>query len=172
MGQNNGHLRMRRDLREPAGNPIWPEGVHLEVFTENHAAEAHALLEGAYAAGGGNVGPFDEWWSSLSTDSEYSPSLCFPVYASAGAMVAIAQCWTTAFVKDIAVHSDWRRRGIGRALLLHTFRMFRERGALAVDLKVQADNPSGAIPFYESLGMFRISGCPPASAILPPAREA
>ena len=150
-------LRMRRSLRESVGSLIWPDGVHLETFSESRAAEVHALLELAYAGGGGAVDAFEEWWSSLSTDSEYSPDLCFPAYASEGAIVAIAQCWTSAFIKDLAVHPGWRRRGIGRALLLHVFHVFQERGALAVDLKVQTENPSGAVQFYKSLGMFQIS---------------
>src|SRR6185436_6845611 len=138
-------LRMRRSLRESVEMPIWPKGVHLETFAESHAAEVHALLKLAYADGGGAVGSFEEWWSSLSNDSEYSARLCFPAYASGGAIVAVAQCWTSEFIKDFAVHPRWRRRGIGRALLLHVFRVFQERGAQWVDLKVQTDNPSGAV---------------------------
>ena len=150
-------LRMRRSLREPIALPIWPEGVHLKTFSESQAAEVHALLELAYANGGGAVDAFEEWWPALSTDSEYSPDLCYPVYAGGGAIVAIAQCWTNPFIKDLAVHPGWRRRGIGRALLLHVFRVFQERGAVAVDLKVQTHNPSGAVQLYRSLGMFEIS---------------
>ena len=151
------HLRMRRSLCESVGLPIWPEGVHLKTFSESQAADVHALLELAYANGGGAVDSFEEWWSSLSADSEYSPDLCFPVYASGGTIVAVAQCWTNPFIKDLAVHPGWRRRGIGRALLLHVFHVFQERGAPAVDLKVQTDNPSGAVQLYKGLGMFQIS---------------
>lgn len=151
------HLRMRRRLDESVGDPIWPEEVHLDAFTEDHAAEMHWLLELAYADGGGSVPPFAEWWSSLSRDSEDHPGLCFPVRDGNSGLVGFAQCWTTGFVKDFVVHPRYRRRGIGRALLLHIFRIFRERGAEAVDLKVQTDNPSGAARFYESLGMLRIS---------------
>jgi ribosomal protein S18 acetylase RimI-like enzyme len=151
------YLRMRRRLDESVGDPIWPEDVHLDTFTDGHAVEAHALLELAYADGGGSVPSFPEWWGSLSHDSEYDPGLCFPVRDGNGGLVGFAQCWTTSFVKDFVVHPHHRRRGIGRALLLHTFRIFRERDAEAVDLKVQTDNPSGAVRFYESLGMIRIS---------------
>jgi ribosomal protein S18 acetylase RimI-like enzyme len=101
--------------------------------------------------------PFEDWWSSLSNDGEYDPDLCFPVRDRNGGLVGFAQCWTTGFVKDFVVHPRHRRRGIGRALLLHIFRIFRERGAEAVDLKVQTDNPSGAVRFYESLGMMKVS---------------
>jgi len=148
---------MRRCLRDPIEIPAWPDGVYLRTFSEERAAEVHALLELAYAKGGGALAPYEEWWPWVSTDSEYSPNLCFPVCDNTGAIIAVAQCWTSAFVKDFAVHPGWRRRGIGRALLLHVYRVFQQRGAIAVDLKVQQDNPSGAVRFYESLGMIRIS---------------
>src|SRR5438270_1001483 len=112
------HLRMRRSLAESLETPAWPEDAHLKTFSESHAAEVHALLELAYAKGGGAVDSFEAWWSSLSTDSEYSPNLCFPVYASGGAIVAIAQCWTSAFVKDLAVQLaatwNWTSFALGR----------------------------------------------------------
>jgi ribosomal protein S18 acetylase RimI-like enzyme len=148
---------MRRHLSPTVPVPLWPDGVHLEAFTASEAAEAHALLELAYADGGGSVPSLGEWWSVLSQDSEYDPTLCFLVRDRPGALVGFAQCWDCAFVKDFVVHPDHRRRGIGQALLLHIFRVFHERGAEIVDLKVQINNPSGAIPFYESLGMQQIA---------------
>jgi ribosomal protein S18 acetylase RimI-like enzyme len=151
------YLRMRRHLGPTVPVPVWPDGMHLKAFTESEAAEVHALLKLAYANGGGSVPSIGEWWSVLSQDSEYDPSLCFLVRDRRGALVGFAQCWTTAFVKDFVVHPDHRRRGIGQALLLHIFHVFRDRGAERVDLKVQTNNLSGAIPFYESLGMLQIA---------------
>ena len=151
------YIRMRRHLLELAQGPAWPSGMRLEPFTESCAAEVHALLALAYADGGGSVPPFGDWWRSLSHYTEYDPSLCFPVRDGNGPLVAFAQCWTSAFVKDVVVHPRFRRRGIPRALLSHVFRVFHERGAKAVDLKVKTDNSSGAILLYESLEMVRIS---------------
>ena len=151
------YLRLRRRLNEPPELPTWPDGVRLERFTESAASEAHALLALAYADGGGSVPSFGDWWSALTADSEYDSSLCFPVRDGEGTLVAFAQCWTSAFVKDVVVHPDFRRRGIARALLLHVFRVFQERGAQAVELKVEINNPTGAIALYEGLGMVRIA---------------
>jgi ribosomal protein S18 acetylase RimI-like enzyme len=57
----------------------------------------------------------------------------------------------------LVVHPRYRRRGIGRALLLHIFSVFQRRGFPAVDLKVLINNRSGAVQLYESLGMFLIA---------------
>jgi GNAT superfamily N-acetyltransferase len=54
-------------------------------------------------------------------------------------------------IANVAVHPDYRRKGIGRALTDTAMRHARERHALATWLHVRADNP-GAIALYESLG--------------------
>jgi ribosomal protein S18 acetylase RimI-like enzyme len=150
------YFRMQRRLSESVDASIWPDDVHLEAFAESHAAEVYALLELAYRDGGGSVPSFGEWWSGLSQDSEYEPELSFLVRDWDGRLVGFAQCWTSAFVKDFVVHPHYRRHGIGRALLLHIFRTFKARGAQAVALKVETGNPSGAVTFYERLGMSRV----------------
>jgi ribosomal protein S18 acetylase RimI-like enzyme len=147
---------MQRCLRETAEAPYWPDRFTLRPFAETQAVEAHALLELAYRDGGGSVPSFDEWWSRLSRDDEYDPELCFALRDREGDLVAFAQCWTSSFVKDLVVHPNCRRHGVGRALLLHIFRTFKERGAPAVALKVETGNPSGAVAFYERLGMSRV----------------
>jgi ribosomal protein S18 acetylase RimI-like enzyme len=50
------------------------------------------------------------------------------------------------------VDESWRHRGLGEALLRHAFRVFADRGASGVELKVQATN-SSAVHLYERLGM-------------------
>lgn len=154
-------LRMRRELSEAPPSPTWPQGVRLVPFEpEPHAQKVHALLVAAYAQGGGYVEPFAIWWPSLRDDAEYDPALCLVAADTQGEVAGAAQCWTSAFVKDLAVRPDFRRRGLGSALLLESFRVFRERGAAFVDLKVDSDNPSGAVRFYRSHGMREVESYP------------
>jgi ribosomal protein S18 acetylase RimI-like enzyme len=153
MINNQPFFRMRKILDESVALPIWPDGICTSAFAENDASRAHTLLALAYRNGGGSVPPLEEWWQSLRRDSEYDSTLCFSVENREGRLIGFAQCWTSAFVKDLAVHPQFRRLGIGRALLLHIFREFQARGALTVDLKVAAKNPTGANALYESLGM-------------------
>lgn len=150
-------ILMRRDLREPLDAPVWPEGVRLQRFAAEQAAAVHDLLATAYADGGGSVAPFSAWWSSLAADAEFDPELVFVARGAGARVVGAAQCWTSAFVKDLAVHPDYRRRGLGRALLLHAFGEFKRRGAPTVSLKVEPDNPSGAVRLYRAVGMRPVS---------------
>ena len=58
-------------------------------------------------------------------------------------------------MKDLAVRPSWRGRGLGEALLRAAFAEFRRRGVATVGLKVDADNPTGAVRLYERVGMTR-----------------
>jgi ribosomal protein S18 acetylase RimI-like enzyme len=148
---------MRRSLTEPLPKPVWPEGIRLVPFEpERHAPEIHALLVAAYAKGGGYVEPFNIWWPSLKGDSEYDPAFCFIAADEQDRVVGVAQCWTSAFIKDLAVQPDRRGQGLGSALILEALQAFQQCGATHVDLKVNADNPSGALRLYRSHGFEEI----------------
>jgi ribosomal protein S18 acetylase RimI-like enzyme len=146
-------IRMRRSLTEPVPEPVWPAGIRLVTFDpERHAEKIHALLVEAYAQGGGYVEPFAIWWPSLRDDLDYDPALVFIAADERNEIVGVAQCWTSAFVKDLAVAPAMRRQGLGAALLHHAFQIFRDCGAPCLELKVHADNPSRALRLYRSLG--------------------
>jgi ribosomal protein S18 acetylase RimI-like enzyme len=154
-------LRMRCFLAESIPDPVWPAGTRLVPFeSDRHAAGIHALLVEAYARGGGYVEPFVIWWPSLQGDSEYDPALCFIAADAQGEILGVAQCWTSGFIKDLAVAPSMRRQGLGSALLCHALRDFAKRGAAYVDLKVHADNPTGAVRLYRSLGFDEIESYP------------
>jgi ribosomal protein S18 acetylase RimI-like enzyme len=154
-------LRMRRSLAEPVPETVWPAGIGLIPFKPDlHAGQVHALLVEAYARGGGYVEPFAIWWPNLRDDPEYDPTLCFIAADEQGEILGVAQCWTSAFIKDLAVAPAMRRQGLGSALLCHTLRVFSERGAFFVDLKVDTGNPSGALRLYRSLSFNEIESYP------------
>src|SRR5690606_41795947 len=75
-------------------------------------------------------------------------------------LVAICHCQPsyegdseTGWVCDLGVVRGQRGLGLGRALLLHAFGEFRRRGKKLVRLHVDAENPTGAVRLYESVGM-------------------
>jgi ribosomal protein S18 acetylase RimI-like enzyme len=143
---------MSKTLQEPLQLPTWPGGVELRTIEAADAAEAHHLLVLAYAEGGGTVPPFETWWATLTGDAEFDPMLCFLVRNSAGQLIALAQCWTSAFIKDLVVHPGYRRQGLAKALLLQVFLAFKVRSAPTVTLKVQTAN-AVAMQLYGQMGM-------------------
>lgn len=58
-------------------------------------------------------------------------------------------------VNAVGVLRDWRRKGIGRALVAESLRVLRDAGMTSARLGVDAENPHGALGLYESLG-FRV----------------
>jgi ribosomal protein S18 acetylase RimI-like enzyme len=149
--------RLRRDLTEAVAPPTCPTGYCLRTFAADDAPMVHRLLAVGYAQGGGDVAAFEGWWPSLRDDDEFALDLCFLAVNDRQDIVGVAQCWTSAFIKDLVVHPQARRRGIATSLLRNVFWEFRRRGAQHVDLKVRLDNPTGAIRLYKELGMREVA---------------
>lgn len=57
------------------------------------------------------------------------------------------------WVGTLGVRRPWRKRGIGLALLRHSFNEFYRRGKRKVGLGVDAQNLTGALRLYENAGM-------------------
>lgn len=153
-------VHLRKNLTDNLTTSVWPAGIRPEAFdAAKHLKQAHDLLVEAYRHGGGSIGPFEEWWSDLRQDSEFNPSVLFVALDENDRVVGLAQCWTSGFLRDLAVAEVWRRRGIGEALLLHAFAAFQARGMKHFDLKVEVDNPTGAGRLYQRLGMAPVEYC-------------
>jgi mycothiol synthase len=141
------------DLPPRLPEPEWPEGVSVRTFEEHDAPAVKRLLDEAYAGEPGYVPPtFASWRRFMLGDPSYDPSVWFLVVAG-DEIVATALSWKEGFVKDLAVSPSWRRRGLGRALMLQTFAEFRRRGIPRVTLKTDSTNPTNAARLYERLGM-------------------
>lgn len=56
------------------------------------------------------------------------------------------------YTESISTQRRWRGRGVAKALLAESMRMFRDMGMTETALAVLTDNPNGAFPLYEGLG--------------------
>src|SRR5258708_31781676 len=57
------------------------------------------------------------------------------------------------WVDTLAVWRPWRRKGLGMALLQHSFSEFYRRGTHKVGLGVDSQNLTGATRLYKQAGM-------------------
>jgi ribosomal protein S18 acetylase RimI-like enzyme len=57
-------------------------------------------------------------------------------------------------VNTLGVRRPWRQRGIGLALLRHSFGELYRRGRRGAGLGVDAENLTGALRLYENAGMY------------------
>jgi ribosomal protein S18 acetylase RimI-like enzyme len=142
---------LRRNLTAGLPAPQWPAGTVLDHYRDDLAPAIHAVLRMTQDQGGGRVASLDEWRQQFVTDAEFDPTLCL-VARNADGILGVAQCWTSAFIKNLSVHPCAQGQGLGRALLLHAFQVFKQRGEPCVDLKVLESNLR-ARQLYESAGM-------------------
>ena len=144
---------MGLDVSVPTGQPVWANGISVRTFREEDALRLWTLLDVSYADDPTNDFPrFDDWQQYMLGDPSFDPGCVF--LAEAGdELVGAAVNWNDAYVKDIVVHPEWRRRGLGEALMRQTFRHFGDRGLPHVTLKTDSTNPTQAWRLYERLGM-------------------
>lgn len=153
-------FQMRIDLEDDVPEPVWPEGLtprnpregeHERIYEANQEAFAdhwdfHRI-------------PFDEWLAFAVNDHSYEPSLWWLVDDGDELAAFALNSWHSSgdpqfgWIGSLGVRRLWRRRGLATALLRHSFRDFRERGATRVGLGVDGENTTGAVRLYESVGM-------------------
>lgn len=147
-------LRMEivHEAEPPA--PSWPDGVSVRTYDATDGRAVHALLDEAYLGWDEEYVPVshEDWLAFMTGDESFDPA-CWFLAEAAGGLAGVALNWKDGWVKDLAVRDDWRRRGLGEALLRHTFRELWRRGVHRVGLKVDSDNGTGAPRLYERLGM-------------------
>lgn len=102
---------------------------------------------------------FERPWTRADYERELAdPARCFIYIARAeGHIIGYCAFWRIfdeAHINNFAVHPEWRRRGIGRALLAHTLTEAAGLGAPKATLEVRAGN-TVAIALYEAGGFVR-----------------
>jgi ribosomal protein S18 acetylase RimI-like enzyme len=90
----------------------------------------------------------------MTNDPSFDAGVWFLAEA-AELLAGVCLCWREGWVKDLAVAPSFRGHGVGEALLRHALTVFHDRGLATVGLKVDADNPTGAVRLYERVGMAR-----------------
>ena len=147
--------QMEKRLGGAEPSPRWPPGVSVRTYEDSSdAAAVHGLLDVAFRAAHEVVAPFERWHERMTGDSEFDPSWWWLAERD-GELAGVALCWTSGWLKDLAVHPGARGQGLGEALCRHAFREMAARGVGQAGLKVDADNPTGAVRLYERVGMRR-----------------
>lgn len=156
-------LELQAPLDDATPEPVWPDGVRVRSARSGEEREVHALGEEAFAdANDFRPTPFEEW-TAWWDDERKRLDLWFAAEAD-GSLAGVALCELEragspglGWLETLAVRRSWRRRGLGRALLFHSFRELRRLGRTAVGLSVDSENPTGAVRLYESVGMRPVS---------------
>lgn len=150
--------RMRIELDGEPSGPQWPEGVTLRTATAGDAKTVYEAHQESFEDHWEfSRMPFEEWQHWLMREG-FDPTLWF-VLENGTEVAAVELCREhegepgLGWVSVLGVRKQWRRRGLGRALLLHAFHEFRRRGFHAAALGVDAESLTGATRLYENAGM-------------------
>jgi len=152
-------FEMQLDFDSRPEEPTWPDGATVRSFRQGvddralynlHTetfADAWAFEQASYAR-----------WRHWHIDrDDFDPSLYF-LTEEDDELTGFSMCRTNyadhgGWVGLFGVRRAWRRRGLGLALLRHSFVELWDRGARDVGLGVDAASPTGATRLYERAGM-------------------
>jgi mycothiol synthase len=170
--QRAGFLLVRRflEIARPVGETLEPtpvpEGIALQPWSEAHDESTRLTHVEAFADHpDAEPRSREEWRQWYTGHRQFRPDLSFvALERSTGEVVAFTLCaaypsdWATgpreAWVNSVGTRRSWRGRGVGRAVLTRALHAVDcaadgfERAILGVD----AENPTGALGLYRSLG--------------------
>lgn len=156
-------LMMELTMSEPPAAPRWPDQIHVRTFilAQDEYATFQADEEASQDKGYHQPLSFQNWVKRMGMDREsFDPSLWFLAVAEdeivGVALNVLAGAANAGWVDHLSVRPAWRNRGIGKALLLHTFGEFYRRGVQVVKLSVDSRSLTSAPHLYESVGMTTI----------------
>lgn len=150
--------RMRRSLGGPTPDPVWPQDVQVRAYDRPRDDRAvYDVISSSFREIGGQHDRSFEEWHSFLLESERFDAELYLVAESGGEVLGAALSQPMGvdygFVRQLAVASTQRGRGLGLALLHECFRRHAARGFPATVLGVDAANSTGALALYEKAGM-------------------
>jgi mycothiol synthase len=151
-------LRLRMALDRLPDDPLAyapPPGLEVRRFAADRDERATwATCQEAFAEHFRHFAqPLEEWLQSSFTEG-VDTDLWFAAWDDdqmVGAVISYLEPYG-GYVDQLAVRRPWRRRGLGRLLLLTALAALRERGCAQAVLGVDSDNQTGAVDLYEHLG--------------------
>lgn len=158
-------LRMVIDLPAPPPEPHWPDGIELRPFDpERQLEQLVAADRDAFRDHWGFVErPLEEDVKVLryvlETEPRTHPGLWFIAWDGdqiAGLSLCLSSWYDDpelGWVSTLGVLRPWRRRGLGLALLQHSFGELYRLGRRKVALGVDASSLTGATRLYLKAGM-------------------
>ena len=146
---------MRKDLEaeEDPGAP--PAGVRIRRYEDADERVLYEVDQASFAEHWGFRPMSLESFNEEQHGKDWDPSLVFLAQAS-GTTVGYVVSFLfemCGYVGDLGVLKEWRRHGIGTALLRRAFAELAGRGSQEVRLGVDTQNVHGAVAVYEGVGM-------------------
>lgn len=164
------HIRtsyqMRIELTTPPQPAPFPKNIQVRPVNLGHELEdlIRAHKQAFHDHWGYVETPMDEsvkeWQHWLETDSHVDPALWF-VAMDGNEIAGYCLCSPgteedpqLGWINLLGVRREWRKQGLGLALLLYGFNALFQRGFRQIGLGVDASSLTGAIRLYQRAGMY------------------
>lgn len=153
---------MELALQQPIEVPKLPDGIVLRPFDAEYEArkvyEAHQEAFRDHWNHSTDM-PYDEWERLMINHPDNDLSLWLIAWeGDEVAGVALSrrrdeERTDEAWLSVLGVRRSWRKRGLGLALLKHSFALFQQRGFKSAALGVDGSSLTNAVALYERAGM-------------------
>jgi mycothiol synthase len=153
--------QMSMDLDDGFEAGTVPEGVTIRpLVIEVDGPAAQSVVNTAFRSHFGHVEEtFEEWLAQQEADDTWDPTLGLLAEVD-GTIVGFSNNGVidgVGYVFELGVLPEMQGRGIGRALLRHSFAMLAARGIPKGRLGVDTQNVTGAVELYRSVGLIPVS---------------
>lgn len=160
--------RLARSLSLPLPQPQFPQGFTLRSVQGESEVEAWVELFNESFIDHWNHHPLTvERWKPELRSPSYKPELDLVAVADNGTLAAFCHCRIyheqnvatgrkEGWIGDLGTRRGFRKRGLGRAMLLAGMHQLQAEGMDRALLGVDTTNPSGALKLYESVGFYQV----------------
>jgi len=156
VGDNSwSQVLMKHSMQIPDGVHM-PDGFHIRLLNGANEVEAYVELHRAVFE---SKNMTIEWRNRTLQRPEYISDIDLVAVAPSGQLAAFCVCWlakdskgeASGQIEPLGVHADFRKLGLGRAILLEGLKRLSAKGAQHI--YVQTDNyRDAAFKLYESAG--------------------
>src|SRR5687767_10770171 len=150
---------MMIDLTKRTPDPTLPDGVALRTFRPGDERTFYEIQRETFVdSWEPEDESFEEWSHWMLEGPAFVPDHWF-LAVEGSEVVGFAICHPRAavpglgWVRLLGVRRPWRKRGLGRGLLLHAFGELRRGGFRRAGLGVDSESVTGANRLYEQAGM-------------------
>lgn len=166
--ENSGYRRERwyldllRDLSLPIEVRPLPEGIEVRPVDEGDQKRVFTAMWEAFRGSYAFREMTEKDWTGFCVSSEYQPEL-WVVGWDGDVVAGIVMCWIDeeensrfgrrwGYNDAVAVTTDYRRKGLAKALVSCSLLKLREMGMDYASLGADTQNPADAMGLYKSMG--------------------
>jgi len=149
--------RMKIELEGQPNQPLFPEGITIRSFQANYDEKLlFSIYDETFQDTWGYSKKESSTWISQKKGEDYDPSLWILAWKDSkpvGFLMSRIQ-EDGLFIDLLGVKREYRKLGIGKALLLHIFGLAYQRKQKTIILYVDSDSLTNANRLYQNVGMF------------------